>query len=57
MKPVPDTLPAWNVTVAIPFTVGASAGSVRPIDGVNVTIVPLWTGVPADSVTTARTVV
>jgi hypothetical protein len=56
MNPVPDMLPARNVTVAIPLTVGASTGSVRPIDGWNVTIVPLCTGVPADSVTTARTV-
>src|SRR5688572_5313882 len=41
----------------MPLTVGASTGSVRPIEGLNVTIVPLCTGVPADSVTTARTVV
>ena len=57
MNPVPDMVPARKVVVAIPFTVGASTGLTEPIEGLNVTIVPLWTGVPADSVTTARTVV
>ncbi len=56
MKPVPEMLPARNVAVAMPLTVGASMGLVVPIEGWNVTIVPLCTAVPDDSVTIARTV-
>jgi hypothetical protein len=51
---LPDTPPALNVAVATPFTVLASTGSTEPSVGANVTIVPFWTGVPLDSITTAR---
>lgn len=52
---VPEPAPI-NVDVALPFTVGASIGSIRPEVVWNVTMVPLCTAVPDDSVTTAMTV-
>ncbi len=44
---------ATKRTVALPPCVRASFGSMLPNDEVNVTTVPFWTGVPADSVTDA----
>ena len=41
MKPVPERPPAKKVVVATPLRVGASIGFVLPIEGWNVTIVPL----------------
>ena len=54
MTAVPLALPARKVTVARPLaSVLASAGSIVPSVVVNVTRVPLWGGVPADSSTCA----
>ncbi len=49
----PDCDPAMKRTVAWPFCVRASRGSMVPSDEVKVTTVPFCTGVPADSITTA----
>jgi len=54
---VPEALSAKNVAVAMPLRVCVCAGSTRPSDVVNVTVVPFCTGVPADSRTIAVNVV
>ncbi len=53
MTAVADCVPARNVARALPPSVRASLGSTTPTEDVNVTSVPLWTGVPAGSITVA----
>src|SRR5262245_46442114 len=50
---VPDCELPMNLTVALPPDVCASRCSMVPNDAVKVTMVPLWTGVPPDSMTDA----
>src|SRR5687768_4613312 len=52
---VPEAPLARNVVRAIPPSVRTTTGSTWPTDAWNVTSVPLWTGVPAASITVAIT--
>ena len=53
---VPEIEPARKIVVATPFNVSTSAGVKVPNVVEKTTCVPLCTGVPADSMTIARTV-